>query len=200
MSYCTKCGCETTGMATCPVCNTPVESGFDDAYAVGSQTVAAGSSYGSGAIGEPIPTFVGAFARFWKKYTDGKSRASRTEFWYVTIWQTIICTPLALGFVGSAISNAGVGVSSDPQLGEPGPIGYACGIIFLIYAVASLMPFLNLITRRLHDFNASGWWILVYIFSNAALKGLSNLPHIIIGCIPPTNGTNQYGPQPRPRR
>ena len=196
MSYCAKCGCETTRMATCPVCDTPVENGFEDAYAFGSQTVAAGASDVFDANGEPIPTFVGAFARFWKKYADGKSRASRTEFWYVTIWQMMICPLLLFGAVACAAASSDDG---DPRHCELGSVGGVCGLMVLVYMFASLIPFLNLVRRRLHDFNASGWWVLPYPFY-FEIAGLGGWVHLILGCIPPTKGTNKYGPPPRPRK
>ena len=180
MSYCAKCGCETTGKKNCPVCNTPVESGFEDAYAVGSQTVATAAACSD--EGEPIPTFVGAFTRFWEKAFNGSGRASRTEYWYVAIWQTIITGPLVLWYF-MELRRYGF---ERPYFSIT-----LLGIVGL-YAFFSLAPTFNLTVRRLHDANAPGWFVVLYF-----VRDVRFFIPLAIGLFPPTRGPNKYGPPPR---
>ena len=92
------------------------------------------------------------------------------------------------------------------------------GILALIVFIAILWAMLALSTRRLHDRNKSGWWLvamylpvgLVSAFAAAvsvaepdagSAIGLLSLPFTIwafieLGCMKGTSGSNRFGPDP----
>ena len=75
-----------------------------------------------------------------KQAFNFKGRANRPEFWYFTLFSTII------SFIFSLIDTQVLGTS----MSETGLIG---GIYTLIY----IIPSLSVTIRRLHDVNKSGW-------------------------------------------
>lgn len=117
------------------------------------QTVPAGSAvplwaphYGA-SIGD-------AARRFFKKYATFTGRASRSEYW----WWTLIAAVVAI--ILNIIISAGATVSDSGAM-VPGP-GAVIGYILLgIWGLATLIPSLALVVRRLHDANFSGWMILI---------------------------------------
>jgi uncharacterized membrane protein YhaH (DUF805 family) len=93
---------------------------------------------------EPLAgaTFGQAFLRFWTKYAVFTGRASRSEYWWWTLAFTII-------YIAFLIVEAVLEKNSAAYL--------AVSIVFLVYALASIVPSYALLVRRLHDANLSGW-------------------------------------------
>lgn len=76
--------------------------------------------------------------------------------------------------------------------------GWITMLLFWGFLLLTALPFTSLIVRRLHDFNLSGFWSLG-LMALALIGGLSFLliGILIIGCVPPSRGTNKYGDDPR---
>ncbi|MBO9355457.1 DUF805 domain-containing protein [Bordetella petrii] len=87
-----------------------------------------------GAAASPV-SFAVASIRFFSNYFDFRGRASRSEFWYAMLFYVAAC------FV--------IGVINPPD------------ILSSIWLLATLVPFLSVSARRLHDTNRSGWLQLV---------------------------------------
>ena len=105
-----------------------------------------------------------------KQAFNFKGRANRPEFWYFTLFSTII------SFIFSLIDTQVLGTS----MSETGLIGG-------IYALISIIPSLSVTIRRLHDVNKSGWnylWVFTII----------PIPYVIYLVIKKGNdGPNNYG-------
>ncbi|ADU12850.1 DUF805 domain-containing protein [Asticcacaulis excentricus] len=87
---------------------------------------------------KPAPKgFFEAVAVCFKKYADFNGRASRSEYWWYTLFVFLIS--VALGFFETA---------SNIQI----PTAFN-----LIWGI----PHLAVASRRLHDINRSGWWQLI---------------------------------------
>ncbi|AWB94632.1 DUF805 domain-containing protein [Agromyces badenianii] len=103
-------------------------------------------------------SFGQAISRFFKKYATFSGRASRSEFWWWFLINTIVAGVLygiaaAAGAAGSTVSDNGMIV--------PGP-GFAVAVIpYSIWALATFIPWLALAWRRLHDTNRSGGWYFI---------------------------------------
>ncbi|WP_457102104.1 DUF805 domain-containing protein [Microbacterium sp. P5_E9] len=99
-------------------------------------------------------SFGQAFGRFWKKYATFSGRASRSEFWW---WQlatvlvgTVLYVIMAVGGFAGATYDVTTGTS------QPGPlIGVGAGLLGL-WLLATIVPSLAIVWRRLHDSNRSG--------------------------------------------
>ncbi len=124
-----------------------------------------------------------------QKYIDFSGRASRSEYWWFTLF-TVIVQVLTFWI---------------PFLG-------------FIIALALLLPSLAVTARRLHDTNRTGWWMLfpiglglagiiagaVLVFIVGALGAILIFLGPVIGFVtllafliqPSDPGANQYGPNP----
>ena len=62
-------------------------------------------------------------------------------------------------------------------------------IIYLLYALALLIPGIAVAIRRLHDTNRTGWWLLIWL---VPLVGFIIL--IVLLAIDGDHAPNRYGP------
>jgi uncharacterized membrane protein YhaH (DUF805 family) len=78
-----------------------------------------------------------------KQYTVFTGRARRAEYWWFTLFNTLI---------SYALTFTGVFVLHISWLGS-------------LYSLAVLLPSLGVAIRRMHDVNKSGWFILIPIYN-----------------------------------
>lgn len=95
-------------------------------------------------------TFKESIVSVFKNYANIKGRASRSEFWWWMLFQTIIS--FCLGFIGGIFAV----LFEAPNLAT---------IITWIGTLVLICPTFCLQVRRYHDSNHSGWWVLVPIVS-----------------------------------
>lgn len=97
--------------------------------------------------------FAAAVKRFFKKYADFSGRASRSEYWWWTLVSSVV------GIILNIMVQSGVHYTAYGSTAGPGT--FIGGILALIFLLATFIPSLALIVRRLHDSNKSGWMILL---------------------------------------
>lgn len=78
-------------------------------------------------------TFTESIQTCFTKYADFKGKASRSEFWWWALFNFI--AGICLSIIDQRLSWA--------------------------FTVATLLPYLAVSTRRLHDVDRSGWWQLI---------------------------------------
>jgi uncharacterized membrane protein YhaH (DUF805 family) len=105
-----------------------------------------------------------------RKYAVFSGRARRTEFWMFFLINIII--QVVLAFI-------------DWLLGSP-------GVLYGLYGLAVLIPYLAVAVRRLHDTNRSGWWVLIVL-----IPVIGSIIFIIFAVQDSQPGSNQYGPNPK---
>ncbi|GAA4371023.1 DUF805 domain-containing protein [Paeniglutamicibacter cryotolerans] len=104
-------------------------------------------------------SFGQAVSRFFKKYGTFSGRASRSEFWWVQLFTTLVAIVLTIVIIAGAVATSG------PDVSEPGT-GIIPGLILLIiFALAIIVPGIAVTVRRLHDANFSGWFYLLTLTS-----------------------------------
>ena len=118
-------------------------------------------------------SFPDAIRLGFQHYFDFRSRSTRAEYWWWVLF--VILTQQALNVVNIRI-----------------------GILF---GLAVLIPGLALGTRRLHDINKSGWWLLMWFGIFLIRVGIFLIAPVIVLIVwhtkPSDEGTNKYGPDPR---
>jgi len=107
-----------------------------------------------------------------KNYVGFSGRAPRSEYWFFVLSYCLLL--IAASVVGLL-------------LGGKTMLFVALGIAFL----GIILPSLAAQVRRLHDTNASGWWILLALIPYAG-----GLIMLVWFCIPGTKGENRFGPDP----
>ena len=95
-------------------------------------------------------TFGEAISRFYANYSNFNGRASRSEYWFVTLYSLIVQLPLQY----LATSNGTV----DPITGISQPNLMYLGIA-LIFSLINLVPSIALAVRRMHDTNKRGTYL-----------------------------------------
>lgn len=116
-------------------------------------------------------SFGNAISRAFSNYCNFSGRASRSEFWWFTLFTAI---------VGTAISAVFMPISEN-----------LASVVSYIASIAFLLPSLGLLWRRLHDIGKSGWW---FFLGFIPIVGAIIL---IVWCTRPSDPTpNIYGPVP----
>jgi len=105
-----------------------------------------------------------------KKYAVFSGRARRKEYWYFVLFNVVISFVLEW-------------------------IDYLVGTYYVLsglYYLAVLLPSMGVSTRRLHDTDHSGWWLLI------GLIPLIGPITLLIYMVSEGQAlTNQYGPPPK---
>ena len=93
----------------------------------------------------------------YNKYLTFKGRASRSEYWWFTLYATI----------GAIIINASLAtiygeplMTIDPDTGLPAyTVTYWIALLIQLFVFD--IPAISALVRRLHDTGRSGWWWLI---------------------------------------
>jgi hypothetical protein len=106
-------------------------------------------------------TFPSAFVLCLKKYADFSGRGRRSEFWWYRLAVFLILAAAAIATRGSTVTD----------------------LLTLVF----LLPDLAAATRRLHDLNRTGWWLLL-VFTGFGIISL-----IILAAWPSQNEDRAQG-------
>ncbi|HEU0182722.1 MAG TPA: DUF805 domain-containing protein, partial [Agromyces mariniharenae] len=129
---------------------------------VESPTVQSPTATAADALYQPLygATFVQAVSRFFRKYATFSGRASRSEFWWAYLVYAAVYLAIYIPAAGAAESS--VTVTADGQIAYGAGYWTMWGIGAVAW-LATIVPFLALVWRRLHDTNRPGWYYLIGI-------------------------------------
>ena len=116
-------------------------------------------------------SFGQAVKRFFKNYTKFSGRASRSEYWWATLFCALIAlVPDILLMIGVAMA---VGSVANDPYASPSGAGIALivigGGLMAVFGLAVLVPSIAVAWRRLHDANFSG---LFYLLNLTSIGGI----------------------------
>ncbi|QCR45166.1 DUF805 domain-containing protein [Curtobacterium sp. SGAir0471] len=119
---------------------------------------------------------VQAYARYWKKYVRFDGRASRSEFWWVYLWNVAISVVLGviwgIGFAQSGRETYVTPTGAETVVSEPSVLFLVMGYVGSLWGLSILLPSIALAWRRLHDANLAGpffFFGLIPFFGGIAL-------------------------------
>lgn len=104
-------------------------------------------------------------------YFNFSDRACRSEFWYWGLFCSVVS--IALFFIDAALHNH---------------------LLLTVFMIATWFPNLAIEVRRLHDLDASGWWILLSFIPILGIIAIIAL--YIWFCFKGTEGRNRFGRDP----
>jgi uncharacterized membrane protein YhaH (DUF805 family) len=108
-------------------------------------------------------TPVQAVSRFFRKYATFSGRASRSEFWWVSLFLFVV---FLLIWIPGIIVGVATGTPGTDSYGRattvPGPAFAIFAILGVLVYLAVVVPGIAVTVRRLHDANFSG---LLYLLS-----------------------------------
>ena len=127
-------------------------------------------------------TFTEAIRNVYSHYATFKGRASRSEFWKFVIFVAIVTIVLYLPLIttGGSTGEVGSGLSTLVT------VSLLAGGIFTL---VTLLPYLSVLVRRLHDTNRSGWWYWI-----ALVPFVGGVILLVLLALPTTPGDNRFGP------
>jgi uncharacterized membrane protein YhaH (DUF805 family) len=163
---------------------TPVESTATQLTLVkaSSTSFAAGSASRPQKTEGPVSPW-GYFLRCMNKYVDGNGRAARREYWWFVLFRWLLIAPIAtIGFIIDAAMN---------PYGEVNPLGAVFMVVAGLIYLATALPNLCVLIRRLHDVGLSGWLVLIN-----AIPYVGGLALFVISVLPSQKTRNTHGPVP----
>ena len=143
-----------------------------------------------------------------KRYAQFRGRAPRAEYWWFYLATLVISFLLDAVEKGFDVSEAATGDS---------------GYLSLIFTAATIITWIAVSVRRLHDIDLTGWWLMVLVVpiimiaGSIGMQGFETLedesvstPFIVSGLafvaagflllifsvLPGTDGPNRYGADP----
>ena len=125
--------------------------------------------------------FAAAVKSFWSNYTTFSGRARRSEYWFSQLF--LVLTNLAAAAIDLALMDGDV----DRFIANGGG-----GIVGLIWIVATIVPALAALVRRLHDTSRSGWWALMVLVPIAGAIVI-----LVFTVEDSVSGDNAYGASPK---
>lgn len=160
-----------------------------------------------------------------KRYAQFNGRSRRKEFWMWVLF--VILATIALSILDSILGLGGRTFAGPSETATPTMTGFGYGaatsggVLTNIFSLATLIPYLAVSVRRLHDTDRSGWFVLlpllplfialgVLVAGAVSMKpafmvigGVALLAALICSilvlvwyCQPGTRGSNRFGPDP----
>ena len=106
-----------------------------------------------------------------RKYAVFSGRATRSEYWsFVLVWVLINISSIIVS-----------------RVDFPDVIGGMIGVAYAVYWFATLIPWLALTVRRLHDTGRSAWWLPMYFIP------FGGLVLLVFMCLRSEPRPNKYG-------
>ena len=129
-------------------------------------------------------SFFGAIARGFKKYATFAGRASRSEYWWWTLFTFL--TYLVLGLLAFAVGTA----TSRDGGRTPGLLAIPLIVVFAVFFLGIIVPTLAVTVRRLHDAGYSGLFALLLL-----IPYLGSLIMMIFALLPSSPAGAIYDPR-----
>ncbi len=132
-----------------------------------------------------------AYKAAFKNYANFEGRTRRRDYWLFYLANVLITL---IPTILMSISMAMMTVSAATN--DEFPISAIFVVIFSLligaYSIATLVPSIAILVRRLHDSGKSGWFALLNL-----IPYVGGLICLVFCCMDSQVGPNQYGPNPK---
>ena len=127
-------------------------------------------------------TFTEVARNVYSNYATFKGRASRSEFWKFVVFMAIVLMVLYLPLIATG------GMTGEPGSGLS--ILVTVSLLAVgIFTLVTLLPYLAVLVRRLHDTDRSGWWYWI-----ALVPFVGGVVLLVLLALSGTPGDNRFGP------
>ncbi len=138
-------------------------------------------------------SFMDSVKTCFSKYATFSGRAPRSEFWYFFLF--ILLGTIALSFVDAAIFGPRevvmMSATDSLEAGMSFNMSWQPQPITGIFMLATLLPNISVMVRRLHDTGRSGWWYWI-----ALIPIVGFIVLLIFAMSKGSEGGNEYGSDP----
>ncbi len=126
-----------------------------------------------------------------EKYVTFQGRAARSEYWWFVLFYFLVLFVLTLLLMAVAGLN---GFES----GDIPTLGYVVLALMGVFVLGTILPFIAVTVRRLHDRNMSGWWYLGFLVAGMIpfVGIIASIALFVITCLRGTPGPNKFGADP----
>lgn len=110
------------------------------------------------------------YLNVWKNYVGFQGRARRAEFWMFNLFHLLALLVIYI-------------------------IDYVIGtfpLLYALYGLASFLPSLAVMVRRLHDTGRSGWWLLI-----SFVPFVGGIILFVFTCLDSHTSQNKWGQTPK---
>lgn len=130
------------------------------------------------------------FIKVLKNYVNFNGRARRKEYWFALLFFNIflIVAGILDMIFGTQFHFGGNYSYTYGYLMEFDSSGY----ISLLYGIATILPMLAVLIRRLHDQGKSGFWFFIVF-----IPLVGQIWMLVLLVTNGQRGANQYGPDPK---
>lgn len=134
----------------------------------------------------------------YRRYTEFSGRSRRMEYWMFALLMFLVYS-VGIGIMFAGGFSMAALAGQDPEAFAPGPLFFLGGGLLALFAIASFLPSIAVVVRRLHDRNLSGWWYLgVILASMIPFVGfIASIAFLVVMCLEGTRGPNRFGPDPK---
>ena len=126
-------------------------------------------------------SLAGAIVLGFQRYFDFSGRSSRSEYWWWLLF--VIIAGVVLTYADMLLGTYNEDTES--------------GLIEGIFGLVTVIPWIAVGVRRLHDINKTGWWVLFAVL----FLWLLFIPILLLlywATRPSDQGDNKYGPEYQP--
>jgi uncharacterized membrane protein YhaH (DUF805 family) len=116
-----------------------------------------------------------------ENFSNFSGRARRKEFWMWYLFYVIV-------LIVAMILDGVLGTGFEISYGVTTPYGW----IYIIAAVAHVIPGLAVSVRRLHDVGKSGWFMFISL-----IPIIGGIWLLVLMCTDGDSSENAYGPSPK---
>lgn len=110
-----------------------------------------------------------------KKYVEFNGRSRRKEYWMFYLFTVLVSIPL--GIIDEVADTT---------------FQYGSGVFSVLFSLFTIIPWISLTVRRLHDVNKSAWYLLLYLLPIIGWIWL-----FVLTVTEGDQGSNEYGPDPK---
>ena len=133
------------------------------------------------------------YVKVLRQYVDFHGRARRREFWMFVLVSVIVAVVLGLVDVILGTDDAiGVRGNRDGIVNGLFVFPSSTGLISGIYVLATFLPSLAVLVRRLHDRDHTGWWVLVLL-----VPVIGFVVMLVFTVLDGMRGPNRHGADPK---
>lgn len=126
-------------------------------------------------------TFGQAVKSGFQHYVSWKGRASRSEYWWWTLFMILVTLPFSILY---QVSLQGVLVSGVADLSAIFNWAY---FLLMIVSLVLFLPWLSMLIRRLHDTDRSGGWFWIQL-----IPTVGSIVILVFTLLPSTPGPNRF--------
>jgi len=139
-----------------------------------------------------------------KRYADFTGRSRRMEYWMFFLLNSIVAlvllVPAVIGIFYAMVNIGQQGGASDREVvdlwfNNISPLVWVGFVLYIVYSLASFIPWLAVSVRRFHDKGISRW-VFVALFLGSFVFGPLGFAIYILAALPGDQVTNKYGADP----